>query len=123
MQRVTNEGNNRSPLFFDGSLYYIIYQQDKDSIMRLSPMSEPFEIATFNKIKKFVPVNNYLLVIALEKSDPKEPFVAHHLKYRYNASGLLRKRDSLYLRQENKPPVKIYGGNFDAAKVKRGGGE
>ena len=119
--RITHEGNARSPQFQDGTLYYVRFTEDSETLMVLSGLSEPVALARFRKIRKYLPIEGKMLVIAEEGAEKSEPFYARDLKYRFNGAGLLRKRPSLYIVDGSGKCSMIYGGNFDVEDVKYGG--
>jgi dipeptidyl aminopeptidase/acylaminoacyl peptidase len=119
--KVTNGGAERSPKYRKGVLYYIKYSKDNEKLIKLEALSEPEEICTFYKIKKYIVTEIGIFVIGLEKADTTKPFSTTRIKYRFNGSGLLRKRYNLY-RINHNTRYKIYDGDFDVIDVKYNGG-
>ena len=119
-EQITFGESERSPRIADGTLYYIRYEKEKETLMSMGSGKEPREVASFAKIVDYSITAKNLLIVAAEKADGELPFYADRLKYRFNGRGLLRSYYDLY-RNEDKP-VKIHGGKFDVLGVRENGG-
>ena len=114
-KKLTFGNSERLPSFIDETLYYIKYDDKSETLIKIEKNSEPQTIAVFKKIKKYIIAGGLIFIIAMEDADPKEPFVAEKIKYRFNGTGLFRKRYSLY--KVDKNLSKIYSGNFDVEDI------
>ncbi|KAA8921855.1 S9 family peptidase [Thermoplasma sp.] len=117
--QVTFGENERYPKIYGGSLYFIKYSKDKESLMRVDGLSEPREIISFAKISEYAVIGNDVYIIGQEPADNTQPFEASDIKYRFNARGLMRSYNSLYRIREK--PEKIYSGHFDVSGIRSNG--
>ncbi len=108
--RLTWEGKESQPYFYDNRLLYVKGGQE-DSLMR-SSLGEPEKIFSFHKIKKFLPYHDGFIFLGEENQDKDKPFEATSRKYRFDSRGLLRSRTSLYY-FNGQEIRRVMGGNFD----------
>lgn len=119
MERVTFGNHEKNPQFHNGSLYYISYDKESESIMRLDPMTEPVKLYTAGSISKFEFHTDGILVISSEKGDKKAPFATDRIKYRYNSRGLLRTKNRLII--VGKKQEVLVEGDFDVTDIASNG--
>ncbi|MBB5254332.1 S9 family peptidase [Sulfurisphaera ohwakuensis] len=118
-QRITFGGNESSPYYYDGFLYYVKGSRREAKLIRQRPYGEPEEILSLGKIHKYVFHKNGILIIGEEKVKPSTYFVSDKLKYRFDGKGLFWTRQSLFL--YNKELRKIISGNFDVTDIATNG--
>lgn len=119
VERLTVGGHERSPSVQNGDLYYIRYDENRETIMRIRQMGEPIEIASLKKIEKYIFHDDTVLIIGTEDSKPDLPFRATRLNYRFDTRGLIRSRKSLYSFQGTLN--KVLSGDFDVVDVASNG--
>ncbi|QIW23645.1 S9 family peptidase [Sulfolobus sp. S-194] len=118
-QRITFGGNESSPSYYDGFLYYVKGSRREAKLIRQRPYGEPEEILSLGKIHKYLFHKNGILIIGEEKVKPSTYFVSDKLKYRFDGKGLFWTRQSLFL--YNKELRKIVSGNFDITDIATNG--
>lgn len=118
-RRMTFGGHERNPVFRDGCLYYVSYSEDNEKLIVIEPFKESRELYSNSSISKFIFHGDSILALTRDKSDPKEPFIASKLKYRFDTDGFLRKRVRLV---EIRNGVKeLVSGDFDVVDVSSNG--
>lgn len=119
-EQITFGESERFAKLVEGTIYFIRYEKEKETLMSMGSGKEPRQIASFSKILDYSITGNKILIVATEGSDKELPFHSDRLKYRFNGRGLLRSYYSLYIIKDS--PVKIYGGKFDVLGVRENGG-
>ncbi len=118
-ERVTVGGHERSPVVRNGVLFYIRYDENRESIMKIRELGEPLEIASLKKVERYIFHNDTLLIIGTEDTKPDDPFRATRLNYRFDSRGLIRSRKALYA--FNGTLNKVLTGDFDVVDVASNG--
>ncbi len=118
-ERLTFGGHERSPSLKDGTLYYIRYEENRESIMKIREMMEPVEIVSLKKVERYVFHDDMILIIGTEDASPDDPFRAVRLNYRFDSRGLIRSRKSLY--SFDGSIKKVLSGDFDVVDVATNG--
>ncbi len=119
-ERITFGGHEKKPRVINGSLYYISYTKEEESLYLIQEMSEPRKIYSNKSIGKYIPVGERILAIVQDKGDKEAPFIADKLKYRFDTQGFLRTRKRL---AEISPETRdLVHGDFDIADIASNGG-
>ncbi len=110
-ERITFGGHERKARFYNGSLYYVSYTKEEETLFVIEELSEPRKIYSNKSIGKYLFVGKELLAIVQDKGDREEPFVASKLKYRFDSQGLFRSRKKLSI--IGSKPKDLVKGDFD----------
>ncbi|EQD35347.1 acylaminoacyl-peptidase, partial [mine drainage metagenome] len=110
-ERVTFGGHEKKPKVINGSLYFISYTKEEETLYVIEGMSEPRKLYSNKSIGKFILAGDRLLAIVQDKGDKEAPFIASKLKYRFDSQGFLRTRKRL---AEISPKIRdLVQGDFD----------
>lgn len=119
LQRITFGGHEKRPVFHGKTLYYISYNEDKETLMVIEQMKEPRAIFSNKSISKFVFHGDTILAMTNDKTNSENPIVTSKLKYRYDTKGFLRSRTKLVALKES--PEVLVSGDFDVVDVETNG--
>ena len=118
-ERVTFGGHEKKPAIHNGSLYFISYTKEEESLFVIDGMKEPSKLYSNKSIGKYIFVKDRVLAIVQDKVDKEAPFIANKLKYRFDSQGYFRSRKKLSLIV---PEVKdLVQGDFDVVDVATNG--
>ncbi|BFH73843.1 S9 family peptidase [Sulfurisphaera javensis] len=118
-QQITFSGNEASPVYHEGYLYYVKSTKKEAKLIRQKPYGEAEEILSLGKIHKYVFHKQGILIIGEEKVRPSSPFIANKLKYRFDGKGFFWTRQSLFI--FDKELRKLVYGNFDVTDIATNG--
>jgi dipeptidyl aminopeptidase/acylaminoacyl peptidase len=118
-ERVTFGGHEKKPVIHKGSLYYVSYTKEEESLFVIDGMSEPRKLYSNRSIGKYIFVKDQVLAIVQDKADKEAPFIAKKLKYRFDSQGYFRTRKKLSIIV---PEVKdLVKGDFDVVDIATNG--
>ena len=120
-ERVTFGGHEKKPTIHNGSLYFISYTKEEESLFVIDGMKEPSKLYSNKSIGKYIFVKDHVLAIVQDKVDKDAPFIANKVKYRFDSQGYFRSRKKLSLIV---PEVKdLVQGDFDVVDVATNGSQ
>lgn len=90
MARVTFGNHEKKPQVHNGSLYYVTYSKEKESLVVLDPLKEPREVYSNRSVKKYVFHKDKVLVLTQDSAKDDEAFVTSRIKYRFDTVGFIR---------------------------------
>lgn len=117
--RVTFGGHEKMPSMKDGSLYYVSYDKEEESLMVIHGISEARCILKSGSISRYTFHGDMVLAIIREKEDREEPFVTGRIRYRADTAGFLRTRNKLIVAGESARD--LVSGDFDVVDVSSNG--
>jgi dipeptidyl aminopeptidase/acylaminoacyl peptidase len=118
-ERVTFGGHEKKPAFQNGSLYYVSYTKEEETLFIIEGTREPRKLYSNKSIGKYIFVKDRVLAIVQDKVDKEAPFIAKKLKYRFDSQGYFRARKKLSVIF---PEVKdLVNGDFDVVDVATNG--
>lgn len=116
VERVTYGGSEKAPKIHNGSLYYISYNDEEESLNVLEPLKEPRTLFSDGSISKFIFHGKSILLIAKKKGNEKEPIVTKRLKYRSDTKGYHRTRPRIVFLNDE-PPQEIISGEYEITDI------
>lgn len=119
MNRVTFGGREKKPAVHNGSLYYISYNKEHESLVVLRPLVEPEILYTNKSISKFIFHGDTILLLAKDEASDKDPLVTDRIKYRFDTVGYLRSKTKLIALE--KTPKTLVEGKFSVDNVASNG--
>ena len=96
-ERVTFGGHEKKPTIHNGSLYFVSYTKEEESLFVIDGMKEPSKLYSNKSVGKYIFVKDRVLAIVQDKVDKDAPFIAKKVKYRFDSQGYFRSRKKLSL--------------------------
>lgn len=114
--RITFGGHEKNSKVRNGSLYYVTYTKEEETLLVQEELMEPRKLLTNRSISKYVFHGDSILAITVDKSEKDKAFVTSRIKYRFDTTGFIRERKKLVSIRDGTPKI-LVSGDFDVLDV------